>query len=141
YLDGISDPGNMGTIFRSVAAFGIEAVFLSPACCEVFSPKVIRSSLGSVFWVKHERIEDERLFSDKHDLISIIQDGAILLQDYEASSTTPSIYIIGSEANGIRQELLTRSQTNLRLQMMGRMESLNASVTAGIVCWWLSLKQ
>jgi len=137
YLDGISDPGNMGTIFRTATAFGIDAIYLSRSCCETFSPKVVRSSLGSVFWLPHVELDDEDLLKNRSCLVALHQNGKILLQNYQPGNNSNSIYVIGAEATGIREQILNGCSQSIRLCMSRDMESLNAAVSAGVLCWWL----
>jgi len=132
YLDGISDPGNLGTIFRACASFGIGAILLSPDCAEVSSPKTIRASLGSVFWVPFRVMDHADLLRQKLSSYSLIMDGETALDGFSPPSD-PAIYVIGSEAHGISAELLPRMTGSLRIRMAAGMESLNAAIATGIL--------
>lgn len=132
YLDGISDPGNMGTIFRIAAAFGIGAILLSESCVEISSPKVIRASLGSVYWLPYRVLPPNLLIKQKLPLVCLEMKADTELKDY-LPTTEPTVYVIGSEAHGISPELLKASASSLRIAMQPQMESLNAAIATGIL--------
>ncbi|MCB5265520.1 MAG: RNA methyltransferase [Candidatus Cloacimonetes bacterium] len=138
YLDRISDPGNLGTIFRTAAAFGIEGILLSADCCEIGSPKVIRASLGAVYKVPFHYASPEDLSAEPAKLIAVDMGGSISLSRYQPSPEA-EIYILGSEAHGIDPELLGKADLTLRIEMAGKMESLNVAMSAAILCYHLSL--
>lgn len=138
YLDRISDPGNLGTIFRTAAAFGIDGIFLSEDCCEIGSPKVIRASLGAVYKVPFRYVSSGDLGAEHARLIALDMGGATSLSKYQPSQE-PEIYILGSEAHGIDPDLLKKADATLRIDMAGEMESLNVAISAAIVCYQLSL--
>lgn len=133
YLDGISDPGNLGTIFRLVAAFDIDCACLSPDCVEISSPKVIRSSLGSVYHVpfeilSHTRIRDTgaRIFiADSHEGLSI--------KEFHPLPDEKVIVALGSEAHGVSEGLRSLRPEKLHIQTSSHIESLNVSIAAGII--------
>lgn len=133
YLDGVRDPGNMGTIFRLAAAFDIRQILLSPDCCEVSNPKVIRASLGAVYQVPFTVMNYEDLFKMPATKISLDLQGATPLKDFSPPEK-PAIYILGSEANGIGDQLLNASDLRLKIEMAEGMESLNVAVACGILC-------
>lgn len=139
YLDGISDPGNMGTIFRIAAAFGMDCVLLRPGCCELGSPKVIRSSLGAVYKVPFRVCQAEELKALGATIMALDMAGSIALQDYTIPKS-PFIIALGGEAHGLTSAIRTLADTNLRIDMPGEMESLNAAVCAGICAYQLCRK-
>ncbi|MFA7543898.1 MAG: RNA methyltransferase [Candidatus Cloacimonadaceae bacterium] len=136
YLDGVRDPGNMGTIFRLAAAFDIQQILLSPDCCEVNNPKVIRASLGAVYQLPFTVVAYEDLFKMPAAKISLDMQGATPLKEF-CPPEKPAIYILGSEANGIGDELLNASDLRLKIEMAEGMESLNVAVACGILCHYL----
>ncbi|MCB5262952.1 MAG: RNA methyltransferase [Candidatus Cloacimonetes bacterium] len=138
YLDRISDPGNLGTIFRTAAAFGIDGILLSEDCCEIASPKVIRASLGAVYKVPFRYVNLEDLSAEKARLIAFDMSGAISLAMHKPSQEA-EIYILGSEAHGIDPVLLKKADISLRIDMKEGMESLNVAISAAILCYQLSL--
>jgi TrmH family RNA methyltransferase len=137
YLDGISDPGNMGTIFRIAAAFGIECILISPSCCEVASPKVIRSSLGAVYKVPFRTCAATELKAMDTKVIALDMAGKQFLHDYSPDDK-PFVMAIGSEAHGLSQDVTAIATLSLRIEMQGDMESLNAAVCAGICAYQIS---
>ncbi len=136
YLDRIKDPGNLGTIFRTGAAAGISGIILSPDCCEVYNPKVIRSSLGAVFRLPHE-IKDYRWVLEQAStkIISTVDNGKNLFSFNPPANNI--ILIIGSEAFGVEKVLSENADHKLYIPMSPEMESLNAAVACGIFIYQL----
>ena len=135
-LDGIKDPGNMGTIIRTADAAGCEGIVVPAGCVDIYNPKVLRSTMGSVFHVPVYHCEDMK------SAINIARrngykirvshlDGAVSI--YEADLTGPAALVIGSEAEGVGDEIVKAADMLLKIPMPGRAESLNASVAAGIM--------
>jgi RNA methyltransferase, TrmH family len=137
YLDGISDPGNLGTIFRTAAAFGIDSILLAEDSCEISNPKVIRASLGAVYKVAHRYIGARDLAAENVRVLALDMSGTKSLAEYKPSSGR-EIYILGSEAHGIDKALLASADETIRIAMVGEMESLNLAVSAAILCYQLS---
>lgn len=133
YLDGISDPGNLGGIFRIASAFALDALLLSPDCVEISSPKVIRASLGSVFQVPFEVLDYSQLQAKKASLIATEMQAGARLAYFEPEPAENYIIIIGSEARGIAPQLKALAKESLQIQMSTQMESLNAAIAAGII--------
>ncbi|PKN77845.1 MAG: rRNA methylase [Candidatus Cloacimonetes bacterium HGW-Cloacimonetes-1] len=137
YLDGINDPGNLGSIFRSASAFGIDLIAISPNSCETFSPKVIRSSLGSVFWIPHI-VADAAWFQEiSATKICADMNGGTPLKLFKYDCKKSVIIAIGSEAHGVSSEIRAACSDIVNIEMTSEMESINASVAAGIMCWSL----
>lgn len=143
-LDGISDPGNMGTILRSAEAFGVKSAVISSDCIEIYNPKVVRSSMGSVFRLS---VYDEVVLSDMK------KDGYCFVSTAAESSpySSQSIYdcqfphdriavIIGSEARGVKSELQSFADFNVFIPMCGHVESLNAAAAASVILSELNRK-
>lgn len=133
YLDGISDPGNLGSIFRIASAFALDALLLSPECVEISSPKVIRASLGSVFQVPFEVLDYKQLGEKKARIIATEMQAGTRLAYFEPEPAKKYIIIIGSEAHGISPQLKALAKESLQIQMTDQMESLNAAIAAGII--------
>ncbi|MBT4332438.1 MAG: RNA methyltransferase [Candidatus Cloacimonetes bacterium] len=135
YLDGISDPGNLGTIFRTATAAGVSGIILSPDCCEIYNPKVIRSSLGSVFFLPSETREHSWLKSlDITIIATTLQDATNL---FELKKPTSAMLVIGSEAFGVSDEILQIADHKVKIPIPGNIESMNAAVAAGIAIYHL----
>ena len=134
YLDGIQDPGNLGTILRIADWFGLPAVFCSPDCVDAFSSKVVQASMGAIFRIHTREIPLTELLTAVPDAPVL---GAVL--GGENLFTTPlpghGLLVIGNEGRGIgaeTQALLTHRLTIPR-HPGGQAESLNAAVAAGIL--------
>ena len=131
YLDKVQDPGNVGTIIRTADAFGIDCVVLSKECADIYSPKVVRSTMGSIFHLPVIRdVGVEELKKLNMKIYSSSLDG-----DEEFKIEDNSILVIGNEGNGISNE--TKAVTNefIKIKMPGNAESLNASIAAGILMY------
>ena len=133
YLDGISDPGNMGTIFRTATAAGVSGMILSPDCCEIYNPKVIRASLGSVFYLPSETHDHNWLQSLQTTIIATtLKDSTNL---FELKKPASLMLVIGSEAFGVSKEILQLAQHKVKIPIPGNIESINAAVAAGIAIY------
>jgi RNA methyltransferase, TrmH family len=133
YLDGIADPGNLGTIFRIAAAFDLGQLLLSPDCVEVSSPKVIRASMGSVFLIPYQTMEYQQLLDIDARIICTDMNQGMSLTKFPERSSDNQVIVIGSEARGITEAIKTASQEFLHIPISPRMESLNAAIVAGIL--------
>jgi RNA methyltransferase, TrmH family len=136
-LDSIKDPGNMGTIIRTACAAGVNAIFLSPNCVDVYSPKVLRSAMGAHF--RLPMIERSWPLM-KTEISSLRPSPAIYLADvrqgkplWESDLTLPIALIISSEATGASPEAIEIASHKIHIPMPGGFESLNASIAAAIL--------
>lgn len=142
-LSDLQDPGNIGTIIRTAEAIGIKGLLLSENCCDIYNPKVVRASMGSVFRVpfliSDDFCRDLRKFSDK----GIVSYATVL--DSEARSITQigfggrGIAVIGNEGNGLSPEVVSCCDEKITIKMRGNTESLNAAMAAGIIMWQMQL--
>jgi len=131
-LDGIQDPGNLGTIVRIADWFGIRQVVCTRDSADVFSPKAAQSTMGSISRVQVS-YEDPEAIMDRHPALPVyaaVLDGKSI---YEAQPITRGWVIIGNESKGIREELLKRSTHPITIPRLGQAESLNAAVATGII--------
>ncbi len=139
-LENISDPGNLGTIIRSSAAFGIQGIILFGNCVELYSPKVIRSTAGNFFKVPIINIkstEELNKYFPSHIKIATSLSKANNISLKEAAKLNKYIIMFGSEAKGLSKELTQISDKNIKLEMKNNVESLNLSVSASIVLYEL----
>ena len=140
-LDGVQDPGNVGTILRTADAAGLDGVLLSQDCADPYSPKVLRATMGSIFHVPAEvtpSLPDalrERQAAGLEVLSSQL-DGAPF-DDYRPTEKG-FVLVIGSEGSGVSEAVRALADRRLRLPMRGRAESLNAAVAAGIMMYSLT---
>lgn len=138
-LDGIRDPGNLGTLIRTAEAMGIHGILLSSDCCDVHSPKVIRAAMGSVFRLPMQTAPSltESLFCYKEEGFTVL--GAVPDQKAENILTIPplkrEIIVIGNESNGLSKEVIDCCDTLVTIEMKGNTESLNAAAAAVILLW------
>ena len=134
-LENLSDPSNLGAISRTAEALSISGLILSPNCCDPYSPKSLRASMGALLRLPVIRTENftEELLSSGLSLYScVVTPDAKSVTDVEFSDGCVSI--IGNEANGLTEETISIS-TPITIKMTGRAESLNAAVAASIVMW------
>lgn len=131
-LDGVSDPGNLGTIFRTAAACGFEQVYLYNTS-DVFSPKVVRASLGAIFRLKLYEIGLEEAVR----LVSNVDSAALDMggEDIFCSDATPTLLIAGNEAHGVSKELIGAAKHTLGLPMSNGIESLNVAVATAVAMY------
>lgn len=137
YCDGISDPGNMGTLIRTADAAGFDGVLCSKSCVELYNPKCVRASMGSFFRMKVYCGMDFQKLSELKEEGARLFGGALLsnTKDYrDVSFNDTSIIIVGNEANGISDEVLSLC-TPIKIPIYGGAESLNAAVAAGILMY------
>jgi TrmH family RNA methyltransferase len=139
-LDGISDPGNMGTILRTADWFGFRNVICSNDSVELFNSKVVQATMGSLFRVNVFYVDILEFLQQIPDEIPIA--GAMLSGNSlpEMDLGEKGIFVIGSESHGIRpatQRLLTQRLHIPAWQPDGRPESLNASIAAALICYEL----
>ncbi len=134
--DGIQDPGNLGTLFRTAAAAGADAVLLMPGCADEFSPKVIRSGMGTHFRlpiVKTDWDSAERWLRAQPGMQVLAADSDGGTSCWKTDLTGPTAIIIGSEGNGPCDRALALSDGRILIPMPGAVESLNAGIAAGIL--------
>jgi RNA methyltransferase, TrmH family len=135
-LDGIRDPGNMGTLIRSADWFGVNLVISSPDSVDYFNSKVVRASMGSIFHVKlstSENITETLLIlkAQKFQIISTSLNSNKSLTDVRIQS--PIALILGGETAGVSHDRLKIADENITISGYGRAESLNVSVAGGIL--------
>jgi TrmH family RNA methyltransferase len=138
-LHKLQDAGNLGTIFRSAEAFGFQGLFLTEGCVDPFSPKVVRSSMGSLFrmpFVQGGKWEDyQAWFKEKGFMTCALsqRESQDLLQ---TALPEAAAFWVGSEGAGLPDALVHDCQNRLQIPMAGRNESLNAAVAASIAMFW-----
>ncbi len=137
YLDHISDPGNMGAIMRTAAAAGVDGVVLSPECCELSNPKVIRSSLGASLFMPSEVHDPSWLSSFDYVYAADASGEDVFTND---NLLYPIILVIGSEAHGLSEEVKSLCDKTLSIPMTNRMESLNAAVSTAVLIYEIRRK-
>ena len=136
-LDDVQDPGNLGTILRTVDSIGLNQIIVSKGTADAFNPKVVRSTMGAIFRVKiietenlQETIKSMKKHHFKLMVTSLQTDNSIYDIDFNKK-----IIVIGNESNGVSSEIQEMADERAKIPMLGRTESLNASVAAGIVMY------
>jgi len=137
YLEDINDPGNLGTIFRTALAADVDGVILSPDCCELTNPKVIRASLGAVFSLPSATQSIDWLIEQDAALISTTSHNAINIFDV-TKPIGKKILILGSEAHGICKKVLNSSTIRVKIPLSEKIESLNVAAAAAISIYHFS---
>jgi len=130
YLDNISDPGNMGTLFRSAAWFNFTHVALSPGCVDPFNPKVVRAGMGAHFGLTIQPNIELNLFADSHILVATDHRGNDL-SDFKVPDKF--VLVLGSEAHGLSDSVRKRLDETISIEKTGFGESLNVGVAGSIV--------
>lgn len=135
-LDQISEPGNLGTIIRTADWFGADAIILSENCVELYNPKVVRATVGSLFHLPIIEVADLVEPIDSLKKVGFIVYGAELNGDSDIQTIRwrkKSAVVIGNEAHGIRSEISSLLDEHISIPRYGKAESLNAGIAAGIV--------
>ncbi len=135
-LDGISDPGNVGTIIRTCDWFGVDAVVVGNASVELYNPKVLRSSMGSIFHLPvivddHLSQTVEKLKQHHWKIVStVVSGGANLSQKFAIGKYC---LVFGNESHGVSKEIHSLADVNLTIPKFGQAESLNVAVSCGVI--------
>ena len=136
-LDDIQDPGNLGTILRTVDSIGLKQILVSKGTADSYNPKVVRSTMGAIFRVKIiecENLEQTLKEIKKHKfkiVVSSLQtDNSVYDIKYNKI-----VVVIGNEANGVEKSIQEISDEKIKIPMLGKTESLNASVATGIILY------
>lgn len=135
-LDNLQDPGNLGTIVRTAEGAGINAVIMSRDCVDIYNPKTIRSTMGSIYRMHFLYVDDIGAAIDEMNQNGIRTYAAHLdgentydREDYRGKTA----FLIGNEGNGLRTEIADKAKCWIRIPMCGKVESLNAAIAASIL--------
>ena len=138
-LDGIQDPGNLGTIIRSSTAFNVDTIVINDKCADIYSSKVIRASQGMIFNANIIK-EDLKKFIENirntHKILVTNVDGGKNLKDIE--KLEKFAIIMGSEGQGVSKELINLADEFLYIPMNNKCESLNVAVATSIILYEIS---
>ena len=137
-LENVSDPSNLGTILRSAEALGIDAVVMDGGCCDVYSPKVIRGSMGAVFRQPIMICGDLKSFIADFNRIgssyaAVLERDSLKLNECDFSSAAAAV--LGNEGSGLTPETAAACTHRLFIPMKGGAESLNVAAAASIISW------
>ena len=137
-LDRLQDPGNIGTIIRTAEGAGYSAVVVMKGTADIYSPKTIRAAAGSVFRIPIIHVQNNRELRSLADeygknlLVTSLQGDSYY---YDINLKENVALVIGNEGNGVSDELIEMADIKVKIPMSGRLESLNASVAAGILMY------
>jgi TrmH family RNA methyltransferase len=134
-LDGVRDPRNMGGLLRIADWFGVKRVLCSHDCMEVYNPKAVQSTMGSLF---HLEIRHANLASELTQLAASGTQVSVADMDgtpvYEAKLSRPAVLVLGSESHGLSQAVASMNATVISIPRLGSAESLNVAMAAAAVC-------
>lgn len=131
-LDGIQDPGNMGTIIRVADWFGIGHIAVAPTCVDVYNPKVVQAAMGGHLRVAIHTADLTTLIQNSRmPVLAAALDGESI---YTLNKPEYGILVIGNESKGISAEIMNLATHKITIPRIGGAESLNAAVSAGIIC-------
>ena len=137
-LENLQDPGNLGTIIRTGEGAGITGVIMSSQTVDIFNPKTIRATMGSVYRVPFLYVNDLGETLDKMHAHGIHTYAAHLQGEtfYDTFSfREPTAFLIGNEGNGLTKEIADRAESYLKIPMEGQVESLNAAVATALLMY------
>ncbi len=143
YLDGISDPGNLGTIIRTAAAFAVDLIVASSTTVDPFNPKVIRASAGLIFKTPLHRLEDFPQFVDilASNRIQLLGSAPEAPTELEKLTLGKKVCLaVGSEATGLSPATRHACKSQFRIKTAGGVESLNAAAAAAIAIHHIAMK-
>ena len=132
--DGVSDPGNLGTIIRTAECSGASGVVLLTGCVDVYNPKTVRSTMGSIFRMPLYFAQAENLaMLSSYEIVVAMLDGSSDL--YQTEFRKNVAIVIGSEAHGVSKQVSNFATKKIKIPMCGGAESLNAAVAGGIIMY------
>ncbi len=137
FLENMQDPSNLGAVLRSADALGFSGVIMTPGCCDIYSPKTCRASMGAVFRVPFMVCDDACDFirdfnKSGSSYAAVVRDGTPITDIKYPGNT---LLCIGNEGNGLTDELVKNCSFAVTIPMRGNAESLNAAAAAGIIMW------
>lgn len=136
-LEDIQDPGNLGTIFRTAEGAGASGIIMTKGCVDLFNPKVVRSTMGSIYRVPFFVTDDIEgtINSVKNAKIEVFAAHLKGEHFYDEIAYKDAAFLIGNEGNGLKNSTAALADTYIKIPMAGKLESLNASMAAGILMY------
>ena len=137
-LENVTDPGNMGTLIRTADAAGADGIFLSKGCVDIYNPKVIRATMGSIFHLPiYRNLNLMDLMEDfkNNNIKTLAAHLKGTSTPYKVDMTTACAVIIGNEANGLSDEISEMASDLVKIPMPGKAESMNAGIAGGILIY------
>lgn len=139
-LDGVQDPGNLGTLLRSAAAAGFGQAVLSSQCAQAWGPKTLRAGMGAHFDLAIHEAVDLPAFLEQYSGTVAVTDLAGAVSLYDADLRGPVAWVFGSEGEGVSAAVAACATLKVKIPMPGRLESLNVSAAAAI-CLFETVRQ
>lgn len=137
-LEDIQDPGNLGTIFRTAEGAGVTGIIMSRNCVDIYNPKVVRSTMGSIFripfYVTDNIIQEIKLLQKETIRIFAAHLRGERFYD-EEDYKDGTAFLIGNEGNGLRAETAEAADALIKIPMQGKVESLNAGISAALLVY------
>ena len=136
-LDGIQDPGNLGTILRTVDSVNLKQIIISSETADPYNPKVVRSTMGAIFRVNIIRAENlqETIKEIQKNKFKVVVTSLQTKESLYDIKLNKKAIVIGNEANGVSKEIVDVADTKIKIPMLGKTESLNASVATGVILY------
>jgi len=135
-LDGLQDPGNVGTIIRSACAFGIDSVILTDDSADVYNPKSVRASMGAIFRLPIVRKTNDEIHELRKAGVKFIgTSNSIRAVDVRHTDFSNTVIILGNEGRGISYNLLALCDKVVKIPLSPDCESLNVAIAASIIMW------
>lgn len=137
-LENLQDPGNVGTILRTGEGAGVSGVLMTEGCADLYSPKTVRATMGSVYRVRTAVCRDITEITELLRKYNITTYAAHLdgRKEYDQCDyLSPSAFLIGNEGNGLTPEAASCADCLIRIPMLGKVESLNAAMASGILLY------
>ena len=140
-FEAIRDPGNIGTILRNAAAFGIDRIIFSSDCADMYSQKVIRASMGAIFKLNITVTDDlcrtlvELKNKQRRIIATTLKENSLQLRKDQITGS--DVFVVGNEGHVVSEELISVSDESLFIPMCTNTESLNAAIAAAILMWEL----
>ena len=136
-LDGIQDPGNLGTILRTIDSAGLSQIIVSKDTVDAYNPKVVRSTMGAIFRVRVIESQDlirtmRNIKKHKYEVLATSLDTNEDIYDIDY---TKKVIVIGNEANGVSKEVQDMADIKAKIPMLGKTESLNAAVATSVIAY------
>ena len=136
-LDDIQDPGNLGTILRTIDSSGLSQIIISKNSADCYNPKVVRSTMGAIFRVNVIEVESlkeklEEMQKKNFEIVTTSLDTENSIYNIEYKN---KVIVIGNEANGVSKKIQELADKKIKIPMLGKTESLNASVATGIIIY------
>lgn len=136
-LDGIQDPGNLGTILRTADSVNLKQIIVTKNTADAYNPKVVRSTMGAIFRVRIKETDNlaKTLKEIKKNKFKVVATSLETTDSIYDIDYMKKVIVIGNEANGVSREVLEIADNKVKIPMLGKTESLNASVATGIMLY------